>query len=188
MSLGGGSSSPQQVKESPLEKELAKIAVSQWGDFQEIYIPLENKHIEDVKEFGSEKEKGKARGYAAATVQSTAFTPEPTRDSGGPNSGEFYSSLRDASTITSKRLSAGLTDATFNADSRRLAGLSDIVRVGRNIQNESSANLGTAAGLQQSEQISQLEQQRGYTESLYGGIGTAAGIGLSSVGKQWLQS
>jgi hypothetical protein len=173
-SMGGDA---EKVEPSALEIELANRASKEWADWKRLYVPLENELIQRVEDFRSSTERRKAKGYAAASAQqATGRAEDPAPASGGPKSGGYYAYLRDRNLARAKGLTAGINQTHFGTEARHLTGKADLIRVGRNVQAQASANLSDAAANEQASRIAAAQADQAKSDALWSGIGTMAGM------------
>lgn len=172
--LGGGA---DKVEPSALEIELANRAQAEWADWKRLYVPLENELIQKVEDFRSSTERRKAKGYAAASAQqATGLAADPTPAGGGPSSGGYHAYLRERNLARAKGLTAGVNEARFGTEARYLTGKADMIRIGRNVQAQASANLSDAAANEQSARIAATQADQTSAAGFWGGVGTLAGM------------
>ena len=135
--MGGGS---DEVKETAQEREAANVAWEQWNDYQDRYVPFENRFIYDVTGMKDGKadagvwdqRRGDLRGDVNADIMQQA-TAIPVN----PNSGRMK--LGTAPTL-GKALAKGAIAADAAVDGQRIAGMQAVVDMGRGQANQ--ADLG----------------------------------------------
>lgn len=174
MSLTGKGGGGQQ-QPSVLEEKMSSIATEQWGRFKQVFKPLENQFIDEIKEFGSDESKALDRGRSAATVTDNAPGPRPAVGQ-SQQGGSAYADTREYSSAVGKGLSRAKNTAEFSADSRKLTGTMDMINKGRGIQSAAAGNLSRAAGLKASEDSSVLDARRQKDANTMQGLGMIGGL------------
>ena len=179
---GGGGGGGSKIEESPLERELSKIAQEQYSDFKEIYMPLEDKHIERVRGYNTDEQVQQMVNPAMAGV--TAQAGQLSRGDYGPELGH----TQDSTAMLANNLISAKEGAKFDAGSRYLGGMKELTEMGRGIQSGARADLATSASRQinnrTDEIASQLDADRRNSE----GLGNLIGGGLSAIiNKGWLK-
>ena len=181
MSLG---SKPKKIKAGPMETKLAELAEREWGDFQEIYVPIENALIEEVRSFGSPDKVAAAQAQATGAVHQQSAGAS-LRD-GSQGAGEKFGELLGISGGVSAGLSAGRTAGRIGEQDRAARGKLGLINVGRNVQALGSAGISASARdeLTAAHATESLRSaRRGALLDVVGtGVGLAAGYGID----KWL--
>jgi len=131
--MGGGSKSPSP-KVHPEERELAKIAKEQWGEYQSKYVPLENEWMNRVAGYDDPSEHAKARGLALAEfnhanpnrfgdMQDSIGAGDAYKGAGG--FGDALKTMNNATQVANKA-SLGITD-------RYARGIESVVGIGQGV-------------------------------------------------------
>ena len=143
MSCGGGGNN--KVKETPEQKQAAKVAIERYRLSQNIEKPVEDWLIQRVGSIGSDKPY--AEGVATAD-RAQAFAPaeakmiEAQRTAGvNPSSGRFtVGTLGHAARAEAGSRTSGVAGADIGNENRRIAGKEAVLGVG--LGKASSADLG----------------------------------------------
>ncbi|MAT95386.1 MAG: hypothetical protein CME59_22675 [Halioglobus sp.] len=147
---GGGS---PEIKETPEQKELARIAMERWRSYEEMYLPAEKMYFDYVDNMDSAGRQQFARGAASAGVES-AFGEAVQADAArlatqgqgvDPSSGRFQTALQDRSV----EKAAVRADVASRADQAlqdaKIAGKQNIVAMGNNQAGQAVAGLTDVA-------------------------------------------
>jgi len=143
--MGGGSKDPSP-KVHPEERELAKIAKEQWGEYQSKYVPLENQWMKEVAGYDDPSEHGKARGLALAEfqhanperfdyMQSSIGAGNAYKGTGG--FGNALKTMNNATQVANKA-SLGVTD-------RYARGIESVVGIGQGVASTGMQGLSDVA-------------------------------------------
>lgn len=175
MSMGGGG----EVSASPGEVAQAQLSQQQWEDYKDRFVPLETEFfgvVDDIKD-----SRGKAMGAASADAESAysdASDVVKTRAlaSGvNPNSGKFMATLGDLSLEKADARSKGVVNADAGTDARYLAGLDQIVGMGRGVARDASIGYGQMASIGANNARSDALADATKSAALYDAAGTVAG-------------
>ena len=145
MSGGGGN----DVKQSPEERELGRIAIERWNDYQNRFVPVENEYIQSVQKTDSDF--SEARGQTASAVQQ-AFAPAEIDLSNNlfaqgitPDSGKGISAVQALGRDRGLSMGTGLNETDVAVDNQHLQGLQNVVQMGQGQAADSLAGMGQVA-------------------------------------------
>jgi hypothetical protein len=173
---GGGNSA---VPETPLQQAQAQVAQQKWADYRQRWLPVQE-FYKSRAEGGLPSRFGFATGEANADAQGqfgNAYGLVNTRMSqAGDVAGSNASIFGNVGLAGEQAGAAGLakTNATDAVTRQYLAGLGDIVAMGRGQQATSDQSLNDLAGLSGQEAAAQAQAAEQDAEI----PGTAAGTGF----------
>lgn len=185
---------PKKVEETEYQKELAKIAAEEWNRYQDVYVPVENAYIEQVKKMGDESNYDTVAGdvhnsFTSAFDQQRDNADRQLKAAGvDPSSGKAASTQNDLINTQmgaeSQAVSAGQADTT-----RRYVGnLSNVVAMGKGQETQAVAGLQDIAAAS-GRRANQAAINKANQVSIPGALAGAAAAGLSSKeGREWAQN
>ncbi|MDF0750274.1 hypothetical protein NLU14_08530 [Marinobacter sp. 71-i] len=178
----GGSDKPEQTEE---EKELGRIAVERWNDYQTRFVPIENQFIEAVQTSDSDFES--ARGSANASVQQAFgdaednLTDTLTANGITPDSGRFRAAMDGIGEDRSLSLGTGLNETEMAVDNRGLKGLQSVVQMGQGQATDSISGMGTVAADATRDSIDRANRSFENRQAGLHLAGTVAGAGTQAM-------
>ena len=173
----------KKMKPSPMEMKMAQLARSEWKDYQDIYVPVENALIAEVMRFGSPEAVMDAQGQATGAVhQDLAGASMRGSDTGGRTFGR----LRDVAVGTSAGLTFARAGARTEQKDRAARGKLGLVDMGRGIQGLSADALSTAAGHELSTRGAVMQSRQAIRAANMHTIGTLAGAAIGVGFDKWM--
>lgn len=146
MSGGGGDN---EIKPTAEEKELSKIAIERWNDYQSRLAPFENEYGRQVQR--TEGDFARSRGEAVTAGQQ-AFAPERQKAQrnlfqGGvrPGSGSHVMGMGNMSRDQAQVQGVGAGESHMATQASHLAGLQNMVNIGQGQAATAQAGLGRVA-------------------------------------------
>ena len=161
---GGGA---DEVEETEYQKELAKQASAEWDRYQEVYVPLENKYIQDVQKLGSEQTYKDMAGDVNTSYQKS-FTEAGDQQrkqlaAAGvdPSSGKSQAARVEMADAQAGGASDATSKAQHNVSQAYTGGLSNVVAMGKGQQTQATAGLQdiSQASLNEASQDAILKSQ-----------------------------
>ncbi|MDN5937292.1 MAG: hypothetical protein L0H83_01385 [Salinisphaera sp.] len=179
----GGGGGSVELPETAEERQLSKIAVEQWNDYQRRFAPLENRLIGEVRTTPGERDQ--ALGYAnAATSQAFDANEEALRGrlfagGSGPSSGRFSDTMFDAA--ADEVLSGALNSVDVNQamSDREVYGLQSAAALGRGQPELATGLFANAANQAQNQAYSDARNSLIDNLSTQSALGTLAGAGAA---------
>lgn len=178
---GGGGDSPEQT---PEERELGRIAVERWNDYQIRFKPLEDKFIQEVQRTPSDF--AEARGNAATAVQQSFGQAEGSLKDKlfttgvDPSSSQFVGAMDGLSTDRALSMGTGINEAELAVDNAHLQGLQNVVQMGQGQAMESINGLGNVAGNATQDAINRANRSFQNRQAGLSLVGNVAGAGTSA--------
>ncbi|HIE82778.1 MAG TPA: hypothetical protein EYQ00_02540 [Dehalococcoidia bacterium] len=144
--MGGGDGTKYTAKDHPEERELAKIAKEQWGEYKSRYIPIENEWMENVKGLDSEGAHEGTRGMAGAEFQH-ANPDGVNRMQRGMGRGDAYRRSNAASVLTTSanNLSQIKNRASLGVTDRYVRGMENVIGIGQGVKTQGLQGLTDVA-------------------------------------------
>lgn len=179
---GGGDA---EIKETAEEREMAKIATEQWNDYQQRFLPLENRLFGEVR--STEGEYAQAAGYTnAATSQAFDGGEERARAglfAGGsrPGSGKFADTMSGLANDEALSGALNQVDTGQQVSNQEISGLQSLVGLGRGQTNSAQGLLASGASNAQSQAYQDARNALQNRMNVQAGIGTVAGVGAASL-------
>lgn len=173
-----------EVKESPEEIALAEIARDHQDRFNQVWKPIRDKGIADIRDV--EPERRRALGIANAESKMAFGRAKPiaerTQIQAGamPGSGRFNSAMTNMAVNEGTSSGANQIDTNQYIDDSRVAGLMSLAQMGRGEQGAAIRGLSDAADLSsrqaEMDAFGSLQESR----ALQNVIGMGTGYGLSA--------
>lgn len=141
MGGGGGSS---EVRETSQEKSAAEVAMKEWSRYKNVYVPLENEWMEDIRV--TEPERNQIVGEAAGLTNQRFNTLQRDVVSRvAPGSGKFTMATTGLNAQRGASVGRSMATAASLADDADLAGLQTSVALGRGQATDTQLGLGGIA-------------------------------------------
>lgn len=175
---GGGSERPDQTAE---ERELGRIAIERWNDYQRRFVPVENEFIESVQKTDSDFEA--ARGSAAAGAQQAFAGAEDKLKNNlfanglTPDSGRFQAAMNGIGEDRSLSMGTGLNETETAMEAQHLKGLQSVVQMGQGQAGEALDGMGNVAADATRESIDRANRSFQNRQAGLNLAGTVAGAG-----------
>lgn len=180
MSGGGGS---KEVPETAQEKELARIGLEQWNDYETRLKPYEDKWIESLTVTEGEREN--MAGTLNATVgkefdRGLTQTQEQQRQMGAsPNSGRFIAGTAGLTDKRAQKTGKAMAEGNQRLEDSYLSGLTKAVSMGRGEANTAMAMKGDLANQAARNAMNETFMKQQESDSTTSAISTAAGMGVA---------
>lgn len=184
--MGGGGGGNNRVEETPHEKELARIAAEQFGRYQEVFQPVEDAFIEDVRSIDEGDEEIAAGMTAADTARSTdAATDEATAQAMGagatPGSGRFNDAVTDTARAGAEAGGFGVAGARRGTEDRAVAGKMAAVNIGLGKKAEGIEGISDIARRAHEDAVDDARRASIAESRNERAVGTAAGFGIKKL-------
>lgn len=177
---GGGSDDPKQT---PEERELGRIAIERWNDYQTRFRPVENDYIEDVRRTDSDY--AQARGQATSAVQQ-AFDPMEDQlrsnlfyTGVSPESTQFLEAMSGMDEDRALSIGTGVNEAETAVSNQHVAGLQGVVAMGQGQSAEALGGMGQVAGDATTEAVNRAYRSFDNRQAGLHLAGTVAGAGAN---------
>lgn len=162
---------------------LAEVSLSQYEDFQETYIPLENKYIERSK--ARDSDRNRAGGNANAQI-SAAFskadsnvrTSNLTRGVSS-SSGRGVTGIADNAVSKGRALGAAISGGRRSVDDTAQARQVGLIALGRGQTSDVISNLSTAANQSVQNALAVENARVAQANGLWNAAGAATGAYLA---------
>jgi hypothetical protein len=164
---GGGGSN--EVKETPEEKELAKIAGERWERYQDVFVPLENQYMAEVDDMGTQQAMDEVTGQAVTNVMQGAEVPAVDPNRGQPGIGAALGRAR----------AGAATKAATGLRGQHLQGMQGIVQMGQGQSASAMQGLGDVASQAASEAQGEAFRDFNRRQSWLNLGGQVAGAGMA---------
>jgi hypothetical protein len=177
---GGGGKEPSETAE---ERELGRIAVERWNDYQIRFKPIEDEYIQAVQRTPSDY--SEARGAAVATTHQ-AFGQAENKLQGNmfaagldPSSGQFIRAMDGVSQDKGLSMGTGVNEAEQAVDNAHVQGLQSVVQMGQGQAFEAMDGMGEIAGMATDDAIQRANRSFQNRQAGLQLVGTIAGAGAS---------
>lgn len=177
---GGGSDTP---KESAEERELGRIAIEKWNDYQVRFKPIEDQFIQDVQRTDSDYTE--ARGNANAAVQQAFGQAEGNLADNifmnglDPSSGAFQKTMDGISADRGLSMGTAVNEAEMGVDNQHVKGLQNVVAIGQGQSAEAMQGMGNLAGQATNDAINRANNSFNNRAAGLQAVGTVAGMGTN---------
>jgi hypothetical protein len=177
---GGGASTPDDTEDA---KAIAKIAAERWQQYQNTYVPAENKYIDEMRNYDNPDRMAQVTQSAQAGTRN-AFSEAISADIGNmtsaginPQSGTFKAAISDGTTRMAEAETSNTSKTQQAIQDQKVKGLQNVVAIGMGKSGEALAGLNTTAAM--STQDAQQQAIRDYNDSAANkqAIGTVVGAG-----------
>lgn len=176
---------PDKPKQSAEERELGRIAVERWNDYQTRFVPVENEYIESVQQ--TDADYADARGGAAASVQQSFGAAED--DLRGnlfaagltPDSSQFTSAIEGLGLDRALSLGTAANEAEVATDNRHLQGLQSVVQMGQGQAMNAIQGKGEVAATATRDSIDRANRSFDNRQAGLHLAGTVAGAGTHAL-------
>lgn len=185
MGLGGSKGGSEKAKESPQERALAEVAMSNWERYKTVFRPAEDKWLRDVNQ-STGAEKAQVAGQAAGMVgdQADAATEATVREAAAsginPNSGRFQGEIGGIGTERAKATGKATAASDVGVDTRQLGRKMGVVAVGRGQATGAAAGLSELAQTAANREISNVSNRFLARSERATAVGQGAGMALGS--------
>ncbi|WP_052478876.1 hypothetical protein [Vibrio jasicida] len=175
--MSGDSST--DIKDSALNKEMAKIAKERWEHYNETIIPAQNRWMEDLANQNAEKYHQRAAGDAnIASQRATGLQQAQMLEQGGNTA-----RLAAATEAAARQQQSTTADATSRMQATQqqsyLGGLQNILAVGQGQESKALTTGSTAANYANQYAMNQAANQDNTLGELVGmGLGAATRYGM----------
>ena len=148
MSGGGGDN---EVKDTPEQKYLAKVAAEKWNFAQKELAPLEDKYMASVDQMDSESNMSYIRGRTMqAQTQAQGEVQGQLEDGLGkaginPNSGRFQGDVSGLGLDLAESGGENLGRAQFEQDNQKVMGMQNVIAIGQGQSGRAQAGLSRLA-------------------------------------------
>jgi len=179
-----GKKSKNRVKETPFEREAARIAAEEWNRYQQVFVPLENEFIQQIQIGPQDYQfaQGLAAGENRQQFSQAQRGLETQLAAGGvnPNSGRFQGAISDLNTAQGQSAAAGVTQANVDTRRRQIRGLNAAIGMGRGQAVQADLGFRRQAAAESQRAISDAQLAFQKNAATQGAVGTAAGLGLGA--------
>lgn len=146
---GGGGGGIDDTED---QKELAAIALDRFNRYQQVYVPAENRYIDEVRNYDSAARLEQASGAATANVQS-AFTEgfagqrQDMAAAGiNPASGTSMQAITDFGSNSMFAQSDNMNRSEQSIQDAKLTGEQNVVAMGQGVAGNAMSGIADAAG------------------------------------------
>ena len=180
MSGGGGDN---EVKDTPEQKYLAKVAAEKWNFAQENLAPLEDEYMASVDQMDSESNMSYIRGRTMqAQTQAQGEVQGQLEDGLGkagvnPNSGRFQGDVSSLGLDLAESGGENLGRAQFEQDNQEVMGMQNITAIGQGQAGQAQAGLSRLAQESSNETIGKAQNAFNRRSANLQLLGTVAGAG-----------
>lgn len=176
MSKNGG----DKVKETPEERELAKIAGEKWGIWEEKVKPVQNWYMEEVRVTPDEYERaGRETSSSFAAQEGQAYGLATDAMPVGRFGGGLDASLTDIAVGGAEATAGGQVRTGNDMQSLHYQGLENIIAMGEGQAIDAQHGLSDVAGLRASEAVSDARIGQSNRFANQGLVGAGIGAGLA---------
>lgn len=176
MSMGGGGGSQEP---SQWEIESAQSAEADFQEYKNVYAPEVDKAIQENRVRRSDMDLSRERRQSDSTIYQEGL-PRLAPTGVNPNSGAF----KDRMVSNAGRLGDGLamarTGANVANEAEYLGGLTDFMRIGRDIHSKGTAGINRRAASALADDIAGMQHDAAEAEAWGNAIGSVAGAYVGS--------
>lgn len=165
------------------EMELARIAGERWQQYQSVYVPAENKYIDEMRNYDNPDRMAQVAQAAQAGTRS-AFSEAINADIGNmtsaginPQSGTFKAAISDNTSDMAAAETSNTTRTQQAIQDQKVKGLQNVVAIGMGKSGEALAGLNTTAAMSNQEARHQAVSDYNDDAANKQAIGTVVGAG-----------
>ncbi|MDH5257871.1 MAG: hypothetical protein OEX07_07675 [Gammaproteobacteria bacterium] len=176
---GGGDN---RIPETEEELALAEVALERWDDYQERFVPIENKFMKDAR--ATDADYGMNLDTMNTSVsKSMADTVKANNHSMSvagamPGSGKFNASNIKLASKHGMTVGEGMNESNLNVENRDLEGLQKVVSMGTGQANDAQLGFGQIANDAYSEAAAEKSAEIQQSAANLNAVGVAGGIAL----------
>ena len=181
---GGGGDN--DIKDTEDQKALAEIAAQRWQQYQQNYIPVENRYMDKIRNFDSPETMNRMTGIAATNTEN-AFSEalnndirRITAEGINPGSGTFKSAITDNATAKNVAMVDNTSRTQQAVQDTKVQGMQNIVNLGSGLSTEAITGLGETAASSAYEAERQATRRYNNRSANRYAMGTAAGMATRS--------
>lgn len=185
----GGSKSSNKIKETPEQKELAKIAAERYNHAQ-TFKPYQDMYMARVDKLNTTGAHDEAKG-ATSMAFNKSFgeagdqVAQKVGQVADPSSGKFQTAMTGLQTDRGTATGDAMTKTDMTQYGRYAKGLQDVVAIGQKKATDAQVGLGDVAASSQqmaAMDASNAAASRGRNSDLIGTVGGVAGrMGLNAI-------
>ncbi len=150
--MGGGEG---QVQETPAQREMARIAMEKMDDYEKRWLPVQQNLAAKIQEMGAPGSGARKRAAGAAAADSRAqfglaankVGQAQVASGAGIGSGRFNLSQANLSTDQARATGMNVAATDQHMDEQYLAGLTDLMKLGKGESRAATGNLMNVAEL-----------------------------------------
>lgn len=182
--MGGGGDN--KIEETEEQRELQRIAMEQWNDYQINMIPLENEYIKDVFNLRSPAMMEKARAFTMSSMspefqQADADAMAVLNERGfDPSSQGYIDKSKSLSEAQARGIGGGLARTNMEQQDRAYQGLENVMKMGSGQEGQALQGLSQVADL--SGQYARERATKGFNTATGRRelVGSIAGMGVGA--------
>jgi hypothetical protein len=172
-----------EVEETEDQRALAQVAAERWQRYQSVFVPAENKYIEESLNYDNEGRQAQVQGQAAASAQegSSAATDENLASLSKvgitPDSGAFQEAIGD-NAVASGAIQTDLVTKTGQAlQDSKVNRMKNVVAIGNGQASETVAGMSDIAQSSAAQASERGDRRYAEDSSREGAAGAVAGAG-----------
>lgn len=174
-------SGSNRIEETAEQKELARIASERWGHYQSVFVPAENKLIDEMVNYDKDSRVNAVQGSAIADVQNasaSAWGEERralTSSGVDPTSGAFKSAISERAVNTARAESEVVNNATQGVQDQKVQGMKNVVAIGNGQAAEALQGFSAIANTSAQQAVDKAYRKQDRRASTHEAVGTVAG-------------
>ena len=180
MSGGGGST---EIKDTPAQKSLARIAAQRFNLYQQYFVPLENQFISDVFAMRSPSAYKNVEGFVNA-IQQPEFQKarqqleqQQFQQGIDPTSGQFRGVSEQFTQTQARGMGLGTAEALSGQTDRYYQGLQNIIALGEGQAGQTMSGLADVADIARRRATAEAKTDFAQSSMLGEVAGTGLGLG-----------
>lgn len=179
---GGGDT---EIKDTPEQKALAKVAAEEWNYAQEVLAPLQDLYMKQVDEFNSQERKDFVTGRANIGAQnaigqgSSELVTNATANGLDLGSGKFKSALSESVTDTASIGGEVASRGLMDIERGKVNGLQNVVAIGAGQETQAISGMTDIAALSAQTARSDAYNAFNRNSANLQTLGTIAGAGAN---------
>ena len=179
---GGGGSSSQTVSAGPYERELVAMAERRLGEYNSLYVPLENQFLQDTQTMGSDAFKTNMANTAISTARSQI---NPFQVNAGGGETQSTNQYAGGSQVLAKAAAMAGGDGVQAGEELYTGRMLEYTGVGRGQTGMAMNQFGQSAGNEAGFNAAKTQSNQLVDSSKYNAFGTAAGMGFGAAAKKY---
>ncbi len=181
--MSGGGGGDTEIKDTPEQKYLAKVAAEKWNFAQDNLAPLQNEYMQQVEQMDSPGRKayimGRANQGTQAAIGRGAEQLGSQAQAAGidPSSGKFKGLMMDAATDAASAGGETAARALAEQDNQKALGLQNVLAIGSGQDTRALAGLTDMSSLSAQQARSDAYGAFNRRSANLNTLGTLAGAG-----------
>jgi len=173
----------EKVKDTLEQKELSRIASERWTRYQEVFVPAENKFIEESVNYDKKSREDGVVSAASAAVRSAGGkaidneTKALSTNGVNASSGKFMSAINENAVDTGAATTDIVNQSAQALQNQKVQGMKNVVAIGNGQAAETMSGMGGISMASANEAANNAQRKADRSSDKWEAAGTVAGAG-----------